>query len=131
VETVVGNYFYEIVTAVILVVGYLVYVYYKQGPKKALEEYKVILDIAEDVVQAIEQEYKEKAGPEKKEIAKKVIEEILCGLGYTPNPLMIDLAIEFAVFTMNKVRKQIIEAHKGIKEAGIDSTKIDIRISAQ
>lgn len=123
-DVILQYYFVPAGVAVILAAAYVVYLYFKKGPERALATYQEILKIAENVVQAVEQQYSDKSGAEKKAIARESIQAILAQLGYQVPDVYIDVAIELAVFAMNRLRKQLEETKKGL-----ESTQLPANVS--
>ncbi|MEW6769980.1 MAG: phage holin [Bacillota bacterium] len=106
------TYLYICVAVAVLAVTY---VYLNARFKRS--RFLTILNIAEKAVQAVEQQYRAKTGEEKKAIAFAMIQEILLELGYKDIPVeLIDMAIETAVFAINKVRKQVEQVKKACDE---------------
>lgn len=67
-----------------------------RNPRKSLEELRLLITLAEQVVLALEQTART-SGPEKKRLALQMLAELVKRSGLDPPQLLLDTAIEAAV----------------------------------
>lgn len=101
-------------------VGAVVYIYMSKRFRQ--NEFSVVVEVAEKIVHAVEQQYHAQTGGEKKAIAVDAVKQVLAHLGYRDVPdILIDKAIELAVFAMNRVRQEFEQTKKAIDSTGLDA----------
>lgn len=109
-------YAYVLIAALVIAVVYILF------DKNRRSKFRAVLDVAEKVVYAVEQQYRALTGAEKKKIAVDTVNQILDYLGIRDVPeIIIDKAIELAVSLMNRKRKEIELAKQGLERTGLDA----------
>lgn len=67
-----------------------------KSPQRRLQELQLLIALAQQVVQALEQTARA-PGPEKKTLALQMLRELLKPSGLDPPPLLLEVALEAAV----------------------------------
>jgi hypothetical protein len=67
-----------------------------KNPARRLQELRLLIQLVEQVVLAVEQ-ISQAPGPEKKRMAMQMLADLLPQNGLTPSPLLVDMAIEAAI----------------------------------
>lgn len=70
--------------------------HFLRNPRKQLEELRLLIGLAEQVVLALEQTARA-PGPEKKRLALQMLAELVKRSGLDPPPLLLDVVIEAAI----------------------------------